>query len=123
MLQELKNVRRHEDEAERRWFSNSDFDLIVWLDEDDTVIAFDLCYGKQHREHVYRWRAPHELSHLRVDDGEQHSGRHKMAPIYVTDGTHDAAATAARFAAVSTAVPAEIRDTVLRRLNEVAQTG
>lgn len=54
MLQELKKVRQHAGEPERRWFSNTEFDLIVWLDEHAAVIAFDLCYGKQHREHVYR---------------------------------------------------------------------
>ncbi|PKM42308.1 MAG: hypothetical protein CVV05_18930 [Gammaproteobacteria bacterium HGW-Gammaproteobacteria-1] len=121
MLQELKKVRQHAGEPERRWFSNREFDLIVWLDEHAAVIAFDLCYGKPQHEHVFRWRAAHGMKHLRVDDGERYGGRHKMSPIYVADGTHDASATAARFAVVSGDVPAEIRDTVLRHLNEVAQ--
>ncbi|WP_127478067.1 hypothetical protein [Sulfurivermis fontis] len=116
MLQELPRVRQHGAEPRRRWFSDNEFDLIVWLDAEEAIIAFDLCYDKQRQEHVFRWRAAQGLSHLRVDDGEQRSGRHKMTPIYVTDGHFDAAAVARRFSAAAAAVPWGIRDFVLDRL-------
>lgn len=116
MLQELPRVRQHGTEPHRRWFSDSEFDLIVWLDSQDQIIAFDLCYDKQRQEHVFRWRAAQGLSHLRVDDGEQRAGRHKMTPIYVTDGHFDAAAVARRFSAAGAGVPPGMRNFVLDRL-------
>lgn len=117
MLRELPKVRQHGNEPRRRWFSDNEFDLIVWFDDADAVIAFDLCYGKHHQEHVFRWRTQHGMSHLRVDDGEQCSGQHKMTPIYVADGHYDAAVTARRFAAVSEDIPPAIRAAILQQLS------
>ncbi len=119
MLRELPRLRQHPGEPRRRWFSDSEFDLIVWFDNRDAIIAFDLCYGKPQQEHVFRWRPPQSMQHLRVDDGERRAGHHKMTPIYVADGRYDALDTAQRFATASSGMDGVIRTFVLQRLAEM----
>ena len=119
MLRELPRLKQHSDEPRRRWFSDSEFDLIVWFDNRDAIIAFDLCYGKQLNEHVFRWRPPQSMEHLSVDDGEWRAGHHKMTPIYIADGSYDALDTAQRFSAASSELDGVIRTFVLQRLAEM----
>jgi len=119
LLTELHKLRQHPGEPRRRWFSNRELDLIVWFDDRDTIVAFDLCYGKPQHEHVFRWRPSKPMTHLRVDDGEQRAGHHKMTPVYVADGTYDALATAQRFANASSELDGVIRTFVLQRLAEM----
>lgn len=116
MLKEVHPLRQHADEPRRRWFSDQQFDLIVWFDTQDNIVAFDLCYDKPLHEHVFRWRTRQPLQHLRVDDGEQQSGRHKMTPIYVADGSYDIHATAQQFATAGSEMDGAIRNFVLQRL-------
>jgi hypothetical protein len=47
MLTEVQNTRQIKNEGRRRWFTDSDFDLIVWYEADSSSIAgFQLCYEK-----------------------------------------------------------------------------
>jgi len=39
MLREIRDVRQVSGEPMRRWFSDEDFDLIVWLDPEDRIIG------------------------------------------------------------------------------------
>ena len=87
MLRELKN-RQPDENLNRRWFSDSFFDLIVWEDKQGDIIKFELCYDKNKNEHSYTWAANNGHTHLKVDDGEIY-GRHKMSPILVPDGHFD----------------------------------
>lgn len=41
-LIEVRNVRQIPGESTRRWFSSRDFDLIVWISEDEGFIGFEL---------------------------------------------------------------------------------
>jgi hypothetical protein len=86
MLREHDNVQQHLGEGRRRWFSDPDFDLIVWYGERGqlgTVVGFQLCYDKRSVEHAVTWRRVGGLTHARIDDGDHYVG---ATPILVPDG-------------------------------------
>jgi len=85
MLREIAAVRQHPGEPRRRWFSDERMDLIVWLDRRGAIVAFQLCYDRDHGEHAVTWQRGAGSRHDAVDDGE-HPGRHKATPILVADG-------------------------------------
>ncbi len=85
MLQEITFIKQHKDEPRRRWFEDEDFDLIVWFDENEEIIEFELCYNKSAAECAVRWEKTDQYSHYRVDDGDR-PGKHKASPILIPNG-------------------------------------
>jgi hypothetical protein len=86
MLQEAKDVKQIEGENRRRWFWDETMDLTVWLDDQDGIAGFELCYDKDRDERALRWKREGGFIHERVDDGEGRPGRYKAAPVLVPDG-------------------------------------
>jgi hypothetical protein len=115
-MRELIKVRQIPGESKRRWFSSTDFDLIVWLADDGGCKGFELCYRTGHRERAIVWTRASGYRHMNVDDGEGRAGAHKATPIMGVDGRFDANAVHAAFAAESAALPAEISSFVLSTL-------
>jgi len=72
---------------ERRWFSSAEEDLYVYLDDEGGIESIEYCYGKSRDEHVLIVKSGNQLSHMRVDDGEQKTGSYKGSPIYVLNGS------------------------------------
>ena len=70
MLKEYKRVRQIKGEAQRRWFSDDFFDLIVWFDESKNIVGFQLCYDILKISRALTWHQDGGYSHNRVDDGE-----------------------------------------------------
>lgn len=97
MLKENKRVRQIKGEAKRRWFSDEYFDLIVWFDNDDNIVGFQLCYDISHTHRALTWRQETGYSHHRVDDGESRPGKIKATPILVADGVFEYDKIAAKF--------------------------
>ena len=116
MLTELGDVRQVEGEHRRRWFMDSFFDLIVWLDQGDAIVGFQLCYDKEGDQRALTWKAPDSYTHAAVDDGENRPGRYKATPILVADGAFDHTAIAERFRAESAAVDPAIAAFVYEKL-------
>ena len=86
MLREISSTRQNPDEPRKRWFSSASMDLVAWFDNDDVLIAFQLCYDKSDAERAVVWRRHGAgLKHHAVDDGESIPGKHKASPI-LTDG-------------------------------------
>jgi hypothetical protein len=110
-LRELPDARQVEGEARRRWFSSPDLDLIVWLDDNDALVGFQLCYDKTRGERALTWRNDRGYDHAGVDDGEQ-GPWHKSTPILVADGHFDRERVSAIFLESSDDVPEGIRNTV-----------
>ena len=106
MLTETKDVRQIPDEGFRRWFSDGDFDLIVWYAA-GKIDGFQLCYDKGHRERALTWHRPRRYLHTRVDDGDRTEG-YKMTPILVRDGVFEHEQVAERFRAASANIDPEI---------------
>jgi len=97
MLREYKHVRQIKGEAKRRWFSNEYFDLIVWFDNEDTIVGFQLCYDISREHRALTWRKETGYTHHRVDDGENKPGKPKATPILVADGIFEYDKIAAKF--------------------------
>ena len=89
-MREHLQVRQIPGEKRRRWFSSSNFDLIVWHNEDGSFAGFELCYDKIHRERSIIWHPERGFLHAAIDDGEHHPGQYKSAPIHVADGRFNA---------------------------------
>jgi hypothetical protein len=117
-MQERLNVRQIPGEAQRRWFYSDDFDLIVWLADDQRITGFELCYDKRDFEKSISWRDGTGFRHMAVDDGEQRPGKYKATPILVLDGLFDANRVYSGFHAVSHMLPEEIAGYVLKALKQ-----
>ena len=104
--------------AKRRWFSSRQFDLILWLGEQQQFAGFELCYDKQHKEHSIAWSQDHGYRHMAVDTGELRPGKHKAAPILVPDGHFDFNRIRADFYRVSDSLPREVACYVSQMLEQ-----
>ena len=116
MLIESKGVRQIPGEPKRRWFSDDSFELIVWFDELDKILSFQLCYDKEHNMRALTWKKPSTYLHHRVDEGEDHPLEPKASPILVADGKFDYKSVAKAFRRESKEINRRISDFVYRKL-------
>jgi hypothetical protein len=116
LLRELADIRQVPGEPRRRWFSSPDLDLIVWLDDTDTMLGFQLCYDKSRGERALTWRADRGYEHAAVDDGEARPS-HKETPILVANGHLNRERVADLFREASVSIPPRIRDSVADLIN------
>lgn len=117
-MKEFTNVRQIPGESTRRWFSSSEFDLIVWFSKDGALHGFELCYDKHGKQRSLRWSNSTGFQHMAVDDGEKIFGKHKETPILVDDGLFDAKQVHSDFSEVSHSLPDEIADFVLTAIKQ-----
>lgn len=115
MLRELKNMRQVEGEPRRRWFSDEYFDLIVWLDESNTITSFQLCYDKEERPRALTWHVTGYLHHG-ISDGEDHLGKPKSTPILFPDGAFDKAPIADAFVSAAASIDGKVSAFVLEKI-------
>jgi hypothetical protein len=116
MLREIMTARQVPGEPKRRWFMSRNADLIVWVDERDSPIGFQLCYDKDTGEHALTWKADSGYSHTAVDSGESRPAKYKETPILVADGVFDAQRILDDFRRQGKALPAEIVEFVEARM-------
>lgn len=114
MLKEHK-TRQVAGEPLRRWFFDDSMDLIVWVDEDSTVLGFQLCYEFMRDDLAFTWKADSGYSNSTVDDGES-SPEKNLSPILVRDRHFPKERVLKRFRSRSTDLDQEIRRQVLSRL-------
>ena len=113
-LYEIRNVQQIRGELNRRWFFSHEMDLIVWFDEDDKPISFQLSYDKQRNERAIRWKPAYGYSHHEVEDNR--SGARAGSALLTPAGAFDAPRVRSRFLALSAAVPWAITQYVADRL-------
>lgn len=118
MLREIPHVRQIAGEPQRRWFSSPTLDLIVWLEENDEIVGFQLCYDKTRHERAITWRRDTGFAHEAVDDGEGRPGKYKATPILLPDGAFQARTIAGEFQAQSAEVAPRIAGFVHAKLME-----
>ena len=126
ILRELQNVRQISGEHRRRWFASEAMDLIVWLDEADAPVGFQLCYDKGRSERALTLTADGAFSHTAVDDGEGRRNGYKETPILVASASFDAGRVGKLFSEASEQVPAPIAEFVqekIRSYPEGARSG
>lgn len=119
MLLEYAKVRQVTGQPKRRWFVDreGDLDLIVWFDDDEKPIGFQLCYDKGNGEHAAGWCRDMGFSHRRVDDGESFASMRKMTPVLEPDGFFPAEIVLQHFLAAAEAIEPAIREFVVDRLS------
>ena len=116
-LVEIIHVRQVPGDPRRRWFSSDDMDLIVWYDDSDAPIGFQLCYDKLRSERALRWEPELGYRHTAIDNGESNiSPRYKATPILVADGHFAARRVAEIFTASSRHIPPDIAQFVSLKL-------
>lgn len=121
MLREVLNVTQNSPDTLRRWFSDSEFDLIVWHDRSEgRLVGFQLCYDLHRDEHVLTWHADRGYAHNKVDSGEDNPVRN-MTPILVPDGLFERDRVSDRFAERSQDIDDEVRALVLDKLARFEQ--
>lgn len=110
----IRNVRG---DLRRRWMTDDYFDLIVWLEADETIHGFQLCYDKPHKEHALTWTRAEGFSHHGVDTGEN-SPEANQTPILTAGGPFPATLVQEEFRKRSAELSPEIRDLVLGTMAE-----
>ena len=123
MLKEIENPRQVQGELHRRWFQDSESDLIIWGDGEDLIEGFQFCYGKGSSERAITWKRGIGFVHERVDDGEGHPFNYKGTPILSPDGNFDAEAVGNVFREHSIEIDPRIISFVLERLAEYGEEG
>ena len=118
MLTEIEHVRQVKGEPLRRWFADSDFDLIVWVGMHTEIDGFQLCYRVGNRQKALTWRQTSGFVLTGIDDGESVPGTHKATPILTPDPVAEAAGLGYRFVRSSHTLPAAIAEFVNRRISE-----
>jgi len=121
MLSEIKHVRQIPGDALRLWFEDRDTDLIVWKDASNTIVGFQLCYGKGRNERALTWDKNKGFTHDLVDDGENNSMYYKSTPILTPGGDFDAVTLAKKFSDISKNIDQGIAEFVKQRLVECMQ--
>jgi len=117
MLVEIPNVSQVKGEPRRRWFNDSFFDLVLWLDDADDIIGFQLSYDKSNNERALTWDPVQGYLHHGVDDGEGRPGKRKATPILVADGEFQSEQVAEAFQEASADVDPYVAAFVYEKLH------
>ena len=116
MLKEYTHVRQIQGESKRRWFSDDYFDLIVWFNDQNEPIGFQLCYDIYRTHRALTWQQHTGFTHHKIDDGENRPGKVKASPVLVPDGLFDSTTIARRFRDAGQRIDAPIADFVYATL-------
>jgi hypothetical protein len=106
-------------EPHRRWFSNDDFDLVVWFDDVGAIAGFQLCYDRSKVERALTWNTVDGYRHFRVDTGEA-TPLKNLTPLLVSSPEFPKDRVIAGFVEAANALEPTIRSFVIERLQEVA---
>lgn len=122
MLHEIKNVRQERGAGRRRWFESDGLDLVVWLDRQNAVTGFQLCYDLGQGEHALTWRPSLGFAHHTVDAGEATPLRNET-PVLLPDGGVPWARLMRLFDERSGSLEAPLRQLVHEKLVAQARAG
>ena len=119
MLKEFKAVRQIPKDGFRRWFTDQDFDLFVWYEDESMakVVGFQLCYNKRGTQKALTWYRDRGFLHTAIDDGEG-SPLKNRTPILVADGSFPRDRVASQFRESARNLEKELFDLVEGRLEE-----
>lgn len=118
MLREIKGVKQIPGEPRRRWFHDRFFDLVVWCSENDHPVGFQLCYKEGFETKALTWWEDSGFKHNRIDEGEDRTGRPKMAPILIADGRFDKDGVLPKFQKAGREIDAKISRFVTEKIRQ-----
>ena len=116
MLREIPSTRQNTDEPPRRWFTSHEFDLFVWAFSNQRVVKFQLTYDKDRTEKALTWDVEEGFTHDKIHD--QKAAQHPSSPVLITEAKPDISTIKEQFDVASTGIDEEIRQFVLRRIEE-----
>ena len=116
-MRQINHVSQIPGEPRKSWYTDDFFDLFVWFDEQDRIVSFQLSYGKPADEKMISWNKRSGITHARVEDGEQQSGRQKAAPILVRDGPV-ANTLSDNFRSASSAIDPQVASFIIEKLDQ-----
>ncbi len=119
---EIKNAKKYDNGVRIKWFSNQYFDLIVWFDDNDNIISFQLTYDKFQNPYAITWRHSRGFLHEKVDDGET-GVRRKKTPILLPDGFFPHQEIAEKFKIESTDIDSVIKNFVFDKISNFGEKG
>ncbi|HUX21893.1 MAG TPA: hypothetical protein VMW69_11690 [Spirochaetia bacterium] len=119
MLTEFAGVRQIPSDGYRRWFTDPDFDLFVWYEDEsrEQVVGFQLCYNKRSEQKALTWYRGRGYLHTAIDDGEGTPLKNRT-PILVADGQFPRERVAREFEAAAKGIDKNLFDLVKHRLAE-----
>jgi hypothetical protein len=116
---EYRYVRNTPGEPRLRWFHSEYFQLFVWSENDDSPIAFRLCYDRGYQERAITWeKATGHIRHDAVDDGGSIES-YPRSPILVAERRQIPAGVIERFQRTPGEIPDDIRRLVIDQLGAV----
>lgn len=118
MFIESRHVRQILGEAKRRWFTADSLELIVWVEQDDTIVGFQLCYETSGNPKAVTWNLSSGYLFSGIDDGDVRFGKHKQSPILVANGRFQKGEILALFTSHSEGLPEEYGRFVISKLEE-----
>jgi hypothetical protein len=118
MFAESKQVRQIPGEAKRRWFTADGMELIVWIDRDESIVGFQLCYEVKGKSSALTWDSSSGLLYSGIDDGDIRFGKHKQTPILVRNGKFQKEEVLAFFDARSQGLPEELAAFVKAKIEQ-----
>lgn len=118
MLHEIKNAKKYDEGIRTRWFSDDYFDLVVWYDDDNSMISFQLTYDKYNDPHALTWKLGKGYAHETIDDGEN-PGRYKQSPILIPDGDFEGDIIAHKFMDHSIKAESELTGTIFKIISSL----
>jgi hypothetical protein len=122
MLHEIKKTQQDSSfEGHRRWFSDENFDLIVWLSPHEEIIGFQLCYDLQARERSLMWSKGRGFTQGNIDTGETDPTVNR-SPLFVAGGPIAAEQILKTFEPAARGIDSNISGFIIARLREAAQT-
>ena len=113
-----KFVKQVDGEANRRWFEDNFFDLMIWEEKNGKIIAFQLSYDKHLNQHAITWNEENGYIHNKVDDGENRDGKYKASPVMLLDGVFDFKTIAEKFKKSSKGIETKISTFVYDKISK-----
>ena len=121
-LFEIKPVRQFEGEMLRRWFDDDEgfFELIAWINDEGNVSGFQLSYDVSAHERAITWLGG-AFSHRNVDTGDE-TPLSNDSSILTDSALFPITDLIGRFRESSHNIDPSVRNTLLERLAEFAET-
>ncbi len=117
----MRHVSQDPGEPRRRWFSDEEFDLIVWMNADESIHGFELCYDKQGREKALRWIDGQGIRHYAVDSGEQSPEHNRSPMLQAMNGRGEMKRVLESFRSSREELPDGLSDLVQKKLAEYGE--
>ncbi|OVE76387.1 hypothetical protein BVX97_01230 [bacterium E08(2017)] len=116
---EVKHARQIEGEPTRRFFTNGQYDLLLWL-EGKRLIGYQLVLPSGHEQTAVTWRDGSGFSIYTVDNGEGRPARPKMTPVLTVRTTVDADSVLKLFKSVADYLPHGYANLIETTLSDLA---